>query len=171
MTRASPMRVALPWGVARTLGVGAALITGCAGARPVYDADPRLLALPAGIVAFQGGSGPMSYPASAGGAVMAGPPVQGSRCQRGVSLPILGAFFGKGAADRSGAWLSVGWGHGAYADVVSELLAGQPAGTVLSDVRADLRTRMILSVYREQCLVLTATLLRPRPAADAPPPT
>jgi hypothetical protein len=38
-----------------------------------------------------------------------------------------------------------------------------PAGALLYDVRADLDIRMILSIYREQCLVLDTGVLVPTP--------
>lgn len=61
---------------------------------------------------------------------------------------------------RSGIFLpgtpaSVAWGDGGYRDAVRQAQAQAPDG-VLTDVRADLRVLSILTIWRRQCVVVTA---------------
>jgi hypothetical protein len=67
--------------------------------------------------------------------------VRGEACQSGIFLPGIPA--------------SVAWGDGGYRDAVRQAQAQAP-DAVLTDVRADLRVLSILTVWRRQCVVVTA---------------
>lgn len=145
--------------MSRLLGLVALLCAACATAQPSYVARDGVLALP-GWVLYQGASGPLSVQPEARVLRVAPERVHGSACQRGVQLPLLRAYVPDHSPHRAAAvWLSVGWGKGAYEQVLGELARGLPAGAVLTDVEIDLRERAILSVYREQCLEVSAAVL------------
>ena len=67
--------------------------------------------------------------------------VRGEACQTGVFLPRIPA--------------SIAWGDGGYRDAVRQAQAQAP-GAALTDVRADLRVLSILTIFRKQCVVVTA---------------
>jgi hypothetical protein len=67
--------------------------------------------------------------------------VRGEACQTGIFLPVIPA--------------SVAWGDGGYRDALRQAQAQAP-GAVLTDVRADLHVLAILTIFRRQCLVVTA---------------
>jgi len=140
--------------------------SGCLGmpARPhtSFQATPGVMALP-NLVVYQGAEGPLSYQSPAGadvGSVVGHERVRGKACQRGLSLPT---FSGSGITS-----LSVGWGEGAYRTALDDARSKAPSASVLFDVRADLQTRIIAAVYREQCLLVDAAVAT---AAPAPTPT
>jgi hypothetical protein len=68
--------------------------------------------------------------------------VRGEACQTGLFVPMTPA--------------SIAWGDGGYRDAVQQAQAQAP-GALLTDVRADLRILSILTVFRRQCVVVTAT--------------
>jgi hypothetical protein len=138
---------------------------GC-GLRPrtSYEANSQVLQLPS-VVVYQGSTGSLSYQSAVGRDVQRLLPhqrAQGRVCQRGIQLPIFAALYAFGQARAGqGTWLSTGWGDGSYRAAMDDLRQHVPSGAVLYDVRADVDIRMILGVYREQCLVLDAGLLVP----------
>jgi len=67
--------------------------------------------------------------------------VRGEACQTGIFLPMIPA--------------SIAWGDGGYRDAVRQAQAQAP-GTSLTDVRADLRVLSILTIFRKQCVIVTA---------------
>lgn len=67
--------------------------------------------------------------------------VRGEACQTGVFLPGIPA--------------SIAWGEGGYRDAVRQAQEQAP-GAALTDVRADLRVLSILTIFRKQCVVVTA---------------
>jgi hypothetical protein len=67
--------------------------------------------------------------------------VRGEACQTGIFVPLLPA--------------SIAWGDGGYRDAVRRAQAQAP-GASLTDVRADLRVLSILTIFRKQCVVVTA---------------
>jgi hypothetical protein len=67
--------------------------------------------------------------------------VRGEACQTGIFLPVIPA--------------SVAWADGGYRDAVRQAQAQAP-GAALTDVRADLRVFSILTIFRKQCVVVTA---------------
>ncbi len=67
--------------------------------------------------------------------------VRGEACQTGIFVPVTPA--------------SVAWGDGGYRDAVRQAQAQAP-GALLTDVRADLRVLSILTIFRRQCVVVTA---------------
>jgi hypothetical protein len=148
---------------ARTLGLAGAVLFGtlggCAAGAPSYVARDGLMSLPETVV-YQGGAGPLSYRAAAGG-VVARERAHGRACQRGITLPFIGLFVYRHGAPAGPAALSAGWGDGTYAELTAQMLATQPKGATLTDLRADVSYRAILSVYREQCLELDAAVVLP----------
>lgn len=67
--------------------------------------------------------------------------VRGEACQTGIFVPVIPA--------------SIAWGDGGYRDAVRQAQAQAP-GALLTDVRADLRVLSILTIFRRQCVVVTA---------------
>jgi hypothetical protein len=148
----------------------ALLIGGCApilgqSRDPVYDGNgPGALRLPP-LVVYQDSSGPLTYRPTAVGE---GVPreVRGEACQSGLMFPVglIWAAAAAGSPARAPAFLSAGWGAAGYAEAVSSALGAMP-GARLADVRADLQTRIILGVWRQQCVRVTAALVSAPPAA------
>jgi hypothetical protein len=68
--------------------------------------------------------------------------VRGEACQTGIFLPTIPSA-------------SVAWGDGGYRDAVQQAQAQAPRAR-LTDVRADLRVLSILTIFRRQCVVVTA---------------
>ena len=69
--------------------------------------------------------------------------VRGEACQTGIFLPVIPA--------------SIAWGDGGYRDAVRQAQAQAP-GASLTDVRADLHVFSILTIFRKQCVVVTAAV-------------
>jgi hypothetical protein len=144
-----------------SLPVVVLLIQGCAPLvgqtrnPPYYGNGPGAISLPP-IVAFQDSIGPLSYRAPLGSE---GPPreVRGEACQSALTLPVglVWAAIKAGSTARAAAFLGGGWGDGGYSVAASRALAGTP-GARLTNVRADLHTRIILGVWRQQCVQITA---------------
>lgn len=70
--------------------------------------------------------------------------VRGEACQSGIFAPWANA--------------SVAWGDGGYRDAVRQAQAQAP-GALLTDVRADLRVLSVLTIFRRQCVVVTAATI------------
>jgi hypothetical protein len=87
-------------------------------------------------------SAPLDYRADV---ARGGREVRGEACQTGIFLPVIPA--------------SIAWGNGGYRDAVREAQSHAP-GASLTDVRADLKTISILTIFRQQCVVVTAAASR-----------
>jgi hypothetical protein len=152
---------------------GSACIPSALRPRASYEANPQ--ALQGGFVIFQDSSGALSYHAPAGHDVrklVTTQRVQGRACQRGFQLPIEPLIAAlTGSAVPAPPWVSATWGDGGYRDAMDDARRGLPRDAVLYDVRADLATLMILSIYRQRCLVLDAAVALPLEAAAPPPPS
>jgi len=72
--------------------------------------------------------------------------VRGEACQTGIFLPVSPA--------------SIAWGDGGYRDAVRVAQAQAPDAS-LTDVRADIHTISILTIFRQQCVVVTAAARNP----------
>jgi len=72
--------------------------------------------------------------------------VRGEACQTGIFLPVIPA--------------SIAWGDGGYRDAVRVAQAQAPDAS-LTDVRADIHTISILTIFRQQCVVVTAAARNP----------
>lgn len=146
--------------------------------RTSYEANPQVLRSN-GFVIFQDSSGALSYHAPVGRDVrklVSSHRVRGRACQHGFQLPIaplLAAATNSPLA--SAATVSVSWADGGYRDAMEDARRGLPPNAVLYDVRADLSTMMILSIYTQRCVVLDAAVALPvaEPAptsgAETPP--
>jgi hypothetical protein len=110
---------------------------------------------------------PLSYRASPS-ALAKRVPVRGEACQSALTLPfgLLLAAFEAGNAAAAPAFLGAGWGDGGYAKAVAAAGASAP-GTRLVDVRADLHTTIVLGVWRQQCVQISAAAV-PVEASLAP---
>lgn len=86
--------------------------------------------------------------------------VRGDACQSGLMLPVglVWAAIASGNTAAAPGFLSFGWGDGGYAAAAANALTGAP-GARLVNVRADLHTTIILGVWREQCVHLTALVV------------
>jgi hypothetical protein len=125
-----------------------------------------------GFVIFQDSSGALSYQAPAGRDVrklVTTRRVQGRACQRGLQLPIepiVAAFSGSPVPLPVSAGAT--WGDGGYREALDDARRGLPHDAVLYDVHADLATLMILSIYRQRCVLLDAAVAVPLAAAATP---
>ena len=135
-----------------------------------YEANPQAIQ-PNGMVIFQDSSGALSYHAPTGRDVrklVTADRVHGRACQRGFQLPtapLLAAISGK----MTPAGVSATWGDGGYRDAMDDARRGLPPEAVLYDVRADLATLQILSIYYQHCVLLDAAVALPLAAATSIP--
>jgi len=145
------------------LGTISCLLTGCApllgetrepayqgnGSGGLYSAGSTLI--------FQDSAGPLSY-RSTGKGSGPGRPVRGEACQSAITLPfgLLWAAVDAGSLANAPAFLGVGWRDGGYGKAVASANASAP-GSQLIDVRADLHTKIVLGIWRQQCVEVTAT--------------
>lgn len=83
-------------------------------------------------------SAPLAYRADAARGARE---VRGEACQTGIFVP--------------GTPASVAWGDGGFREAVQHAQAQAP-GAALTDVRADLRIVSVLTIFRRQCVVVTA---------------
>lgn len=138
------------------LALSAVATVGCATVTPgqimprsprtPYDSNPAILMMQPPVL-FQDSKGPNSYQPVTAAEVARGADdrtVKTEVCQSGIYVPPL--LFVTGSA---------GWEEGGYIKGMQELqrMAGDK---VLYDVMADLRHFSVLSVYRRQCLVVSA---------------
>ena len=142
------------------LGAGCAPLLGTTR-DPAYDGNgPGAISLP-GFVAYQNSVGPLSYRATANAAAAAPRDAHGEACQTGLYLPIglvWAIIKSEGNAAYAAASVSAGWGQGGYAEAVAQALEATPGGRLV-DVRADMATTMILSVWRRQCVRVTGRIV------------
>lgn len=125
---------------------------------PAYvGRGPGAIQLPP-MVVYQQSTGPLSYRATP---LASGPlrEVQGQACQSALTLPIglIWAALESGSTANAPAFLSGGWGQGGYAQAIASAMEAAP-NTRLVGVRADLNTRIILGVWRQQCVRVLATV-------------
>lgn len=143
------------------VALGLSLTAGCAPVGPTYVAQPLSLPLDR-VVVFQDSHGPASYQSPQGhdiGRVVPQQRVRGEACQYGFSVPIL-AILGVDWASS----ISAGWQQGGYHDALAQARIGLPPDTVLFDVIADLKFLMVLTMYRQMCVVVDAAVAVPAPA-------
>lgn len=130
------------------LAAGLCLGTGCATFGPLDaslgtatasgDTDVPLAVL-------QNATGPLSFsPPTDAAALRNAREVHGESCRIGVQLPLPAPNF----------WL-ISWGNGGYVEAMRDL-QNQAPGMDLYDVRVDLNHMLILFLYREDCLRITA---------------
>ena len=148
------------------------LFAGCASFRgqtrdPAYGGrGPGAMELPP-LVVYQNSAGPLSYRSAMPLAtpVAAGPlrEVRGEACQSGLMFPVglIWAAIESGNTARAPGFLSAGWGEGGYAAAVSSALAGAPNSRLVA-VRADMNTKIILGVWRQQCVRVLASVVPTR---------
>jgi hypothetical protein len=125
---------------------------------PAYNGNgPGAMALPP-LVAYQDSRGPLSYRAAVSDE-QGLREVSGVACQSGLMLPValVWSAIESGNVAAAPAFLSAGWGEGDYAAAAAKALASSP-GMRLVNVRADLQTRIILGVWRQQCVRVTANV-------------
>jgi hypothetical protein len=109
------------------------LLLSCAACAP-----PAILG-PAAI--FEDVAAPLDYRAELG---QGGQEVRGEACQTGIFLPLI--YEGT---------VGVAWGQGGYADAIRDARA-KAKGASLTDVRADVHSISVLTIFRQQCVVVTA---------------
>jgi hypothetical protein len=139
----------------------ASLLAGCA---PFFgqNRDPAYTGQGAGTIAlpplvlYQNSAGPLTYRSPAASSAFT-VEVRGEACQRALTLPVglVWAAIKTGNAAYAPAYLSSGWGEGGYARAMSSAQKLAP-NAHLTDVRADMRTRIILGIWREQCVRVVA---------------
>jgi hypothetical protein len=160
-----------------TVVVIACLLTGCAPfigqtREPAYSGNgPGAIALPP-LVVYQNSVGPLSYRSEAAGEGLAPVrEVRGEACQSALTLPVglVVAAIKSGNTALATAFLSGGWGEGGYAEAVSSASRSAPNARLVN-VRADLNTRIILGIWRQQCVRVVASAVSAA-AAPSPSPT
>jgi hypothetical protein len=140
----------------------ACLLAGCAPLLgqtrdPAYQGNGSSRLHTAGsTLVYQDSVDPLSY-RSPPGALAKRVPVRGEACQSAVTLPfgLILAAFEAGNAAAAPAFVGAGWGDGGYARAVSAASASAP-GARLVDVRADLHTTIVLGIWRQQCVEVSA---------------
>jgi hypothetical protein len=147
----------------------AALLGGCASLTgtsrdPSYQGNgTRGLSSAGAVLLVQDSTGPLSYRAAL---AAPGParPVRGAACQSAITLPfgLILAAFESGNPANAAAFVGAGWGDGGYERALAAAAAAAP-GARLADVRADLRTRIVLGIWRQQCVEVVATAIPARP--------
>lgn len=152
----------------------AILLCGCApilgqSHDPAYDGHgpgANAANLVPGLVVYQDSIGPLSYRSTAtaagaatGASLASGAlrEVRGKACQSAITLPVglVWAAIRSGNPALAPTYLSGAWGEGGYAEAVSKALAETPSARLV-DVRADLQIRIVLGVWRQQCVQVTA---------------
>jgi hypothetical protein len=150
--------------LALLLLAGSACVPPALRPRVSYEANPQAIRS-SGIVIFQDSSGALSYQAPAGRDVrklVTARRVQGRACQRGFQLPtepLVSAISGSVVPTATS--ISATWGDGGYRDAMDDARRGLPSRAVLYDVRADLATLQILSIYYQRCVQLDAAVALP----------
>jgi hypothetical protein len=102
----------------------------CAGCVPPNVLGPATV--------FEDVSAPLEY---RGELAKGGEEVRGEACQMGIFIPVIFA--------------SIAWGAGGYAEAIRDAQAKAP-GALLTDVRADMHSISVLTIFRQQCVVITA---------------
>jgi hypothetical protein len=148
----------------RLLAVVVGLFSGCAPLGgptrdPAYvGRGPGAMQLPP-LVVYQDSAGPLSYRTTP---VAPGPlrEVRGEACQSGLMFPVglILAAIESGNTARAPGFLSTGWGEGGYAEAVASALAAAPSSRLVA-VRADMNTKIILGVWRQQCVRVLASVV------------
>lgn len=140
--------------------------------RVSYEANPQAIRSN-GVVIFQDSSGALSYRAPAGRDVrklVTTRRVQGRACQRGFQLPIEPLVSAiSGSVVPSPPSVNATWGEGGYRDAMDDARRQLPSTAVLYDVRADLATLQILSIYYQRCVQLDAAVALPLETVAPPP--
>jgi hypothetical protein len=156
-----------------TLVVIACLFPGCAPfigqtRDPAYAGNgPGAISLPP-LVVYQNSVGPLSYRSEAAGGGAPAREVRGEACQSALTLPVglVWAAIKSGNTAYATAFLSGGWGEGGYAEAVSSAAKSAPDARLV-DVRADLNTKIILGIWRQQCVRVVASAVAVAAPASA----
>jgi hypothetical protein len=159
-----------------TVVVIACLLTGCAPfigqtRDPAYSGNgPGAIALPP-LAVYQNSVGPLSFRSQAAAGSAPAREVRGEACQSALTLPVglVWAAIKSGNTAYAPGFLSGGWGEGGYAEAVSSAAKSAP-NALLVNVRADLNTRIILGIWRQQCVRVVASAVSAA-AAPSPSPT
>ncbi|MGI5862885.1 MAG: hypothetical protein ACOX6T_12610 [Myxococcales bacterium] len=154
--------------VYRLLPLLALCAAGCATLPPPYEASSGRLVL-APLVIYQDSAGPLSYQAPVGQRLRGAPVarVEGRACQSGLQIPLgllVGVAENGGDVAAAVSTISAGWGDGGYERALQEALEDarlKGYSGELYDVRADLNVIQVLGVWRQQCLVVTASVPAP----------
>jgi hypothetical protein len=139
------------------------LLPGCGSLRgqtrePAYVGNgPGPMSLPPHVV-YQDATGPLAYRSVP---VSPGPlrEVRGEACQSAITFPLAlvwGAIESGNPANAS-AFLSAGWGNAGYAEAVASARQSAPHAPLVN-VRADLHTRIILGVWRQECVCVVGSV-------------
>ena len=144
------------------VAVIACLLGGCApflgqNRDPAYVGQGAgAIALPP-LVVYQNSVGPLSYRSPPARSAF-DREVRGEACQQALTLPVglVWAAIKAGNTAYAPAFLSGGWGEGGYAEALSAAQRSAPTSH-LANVRADLNTRIILGIWREQCVRVVAS--------------
>jgi hypothetical protein len=147
-----------------SVAVIACLLQGCAPfightQDPAYVGNgPGAIALPP-LVLYQNSVGPLSYRSQPVGSGAAHE-VRGEACQSAITLPVglVWAAIKAGNTAFATAFLSGGWGEGGYAEALASALKSAPNARLVN-VRADLNTKIILGIWREQCVRVVASAM------------
>jgi hypothetical protein len=126
---------------------------------PAYVGNgPGAILLPP-LLLYQNSVGPLSYRSQPVGSA-ATREVRGEACQSALTLPVglVWAAIKAGNTAYAAAFLSGGWGEGGYAEALSFALKSAPSARLVN-VRADLNTRIVLGIWRKQCVRVVASAM------------
>lgn len=121
------------------------------------------------VVVFQDGSGSLSYHAPTYADLPAHVEVrdvQGRACESGLQVP-WGVLTQPSSLWLEGLYASVGWGDSGYQRALRDAANQVAPDAMLYDVRADLQTINVLSIWRQSCIVVTASAVTRLPSDDA----
>lgn len=122
------------------------------------------------VVVFQDGAGSLSYHAPTFADLPAQVEVrdvQGRACESGLQVP-WGVLTQPSSLWLEGLYASVGWGDSGYQRALRDAANQVAPDAMLYDVRADLQTINVLSIWRQSCIVVTASAVTRLPSDDAP---
>ena len=158
-----------------------AVSTGCIGLNPRARPRPSYVAQSVTIgsatnlaltpaVVFQDGTGSLSYHAPTYADLPARVEVrdvQGRACESGLQVP-WGVLTQPSTPWLDGLSASIGWGDSGYQRALRDAANQVAPDALLYDVRADLQTVNVLSIWRQACIVVTASAVTRLPDDDAP---
>lgn len=154
--------------------------TGCIGLHPRARPRPSYVAQSVTIgsatnlaltpaVVFQDGTGSLSYHAPTYADLPARVEVrdvQGRACESGLQVP-WGVLTQPSTPWLDGLSASIGWGDSGYQRALRDAANQVAPDALLYDVRADLQTVNVLSIWRQACIVVTASAVTRLPTDDA----
>jgi hypothetical protein len=128
---------------------------------PAYVGNGSTASLLPPLTVYQNSVGPLSYRSPS---VSVGSPpareVRGEACQSAITLPVglVWAAIKSGNTAYAPGFLSGGWGEGGYAEALASALKSAPNARLVN-VRADLNTKIILGIWRQQCVRVVAAAI------------